>query len=245
MTFSLTGRCDRTKRLGIVVATSSPTVGVRVPFISRFGAVTLQAVADPRRGARCLDLLEGGMMAKGVIEEYLKGDYHVGARQLAVIDADGHCEGYTGESNLSWAGHLVGKNCVALGNTIVGRIVLDAMVETFEDSAGLGLEERLMRAIEAGRDAGGQVEGQTSAALKSHEVSESWPRVDLRVDISEEPVLELRRMFEWYEPLSEYYAERIKTPNPQRYRDFVRSKGLARIYGRPVAATWVSSRQPE
>jgi len=56
-------------------------------------------------------------------------------------------EGYTGESTLPWAGHLVGKNCVALGNTIVGHIVLDAMVETFEDIAGLGLEQRLMRAV--------------------------------------------------------------------------------------------------
>ena len=86
------------------------------------------------------------------------------------------------------------------------------MAEAFETSVQEPLEERLMRAIEAGRDAGGQHGGQFSAGIIVHDW-EVFPRVDLRVDHHDEPVGELRRILEIYKPLIPFYAQRPSDPS--------------------------------
>src|SRR5690606_15228188 len=77
-------------------------------------------------------------------------------RQLAVLDAEGRGAAYTGGRTRPWAGHLIGKGYVALGNVLAGGHVADAMAKAFEAAAGRPLADRLMLALEAGRDAGGQ-----------------------------------------------------------------------------------------
>ncbi|RUA31229.1 MAG: hypothetical protein DSY78_06910, partial [Chloroflexi bacterium] len=84
------------------------------------------------------------------------------------------------------------------------------------------LEERLLRSIEAGRDAGGQPEGQRSAALIVYRVEESYPWMDLRVDAHDEPVGELRRVYELYQPMADYYyylrpQDPANTPTQQEW----------------------------
>ena len=58
-TFTAVGRCPRTGRFGIAVATGEMGVGGRVPFISaNIGAVATQAYTDPRLGPLAIRLLE-------------------------------------------------------------------------------------------------------------------------------------------------------------------------------------------
>lgn len=90
-----------------------------------------------------------------------------------------------------------------LGNAISGEQVIVAMEEAFLRSSNEDLEERLHRSIEASRDAGGQPEGQRSAALVVYDCKD-FARVDLRVDLHEEPVGELRRIFDLYRPAIPY-----------------------------------------
>ena len=78
------------------------------------------------------------------------------------------------------------------------------------------LAERLMRAVEAGRDAGGQPEGQNSAALLVHG-AEPFPLVDLRVDLHDQPEAELRRLWDWFRPMVPYYVQRALTPTVPRW----------------------------
>jgi uncharacterized Ntn-hydrolase superfamily protein len=98
-----------------------------------------------------------------------------------------------------------------LGNAIASEQVIDAMEQAYLANPALDLEERLLRSIEAGRDAGGQPEGQRSAALVVYDRKE-FARVDLRVDLHEEPVGELRRIFEAYRPAIPYYDLRQVDP---------------------------------
>ena len=100
---------------------------------------------------------------------------------------------------------------MAMGNVLVSSRVVDAIAKEFEDSASEDLEDRLLRAIEAGRDAGGQHGGQTSAGLLVYD-REVFPRVDLRVDLHEEPIGELRRIFDVYKPQIEYFNLRPADP---------------------------------
>lgn len=89
-----------------------------------------------------------------------------------------------------------------------------------------------MRAIEAGRDAGGQVEGQTSAAILTFDRL-PFAYVDLRVDHAFEPIAELRRILDWHKPLLDYYVERASDYRMARHKDWLAERGIAREFGRP------------
>jgi uncharacterized Ntn-hydrolase superfamily protein len=236
MTFTIVGRCKRTGHRGIAMATSSPAVGSRCSFVSHAGAVAFQAIAEPRLGALSLRLLEQEYSPRKVISEVTSSDDWPGKRQIGIVDTEGRSSAFTGGDNMPWAGHIAGENFVAMGNLITGSQVVEAIAEVFHEKESDNLEARLMCAIEAGRDAGGQEEGQTSAAILTHG-DQSVSRCDLRVDISEEPVAELRRIFDWYEPLLPYYEERNRNPNVKRVKDHFKQLGLKRSYGKPVPVT--------
>ena len=236
MTFTIVGRCARTGVTGICMATSSPAVGNRCAFVSRDGAVGMQAVAEPRLGILGLRLLEGGYSPRKVIDQIVASDDWPGKRQIGIVDIDGRSAAFTGDANAEWAGHLNGPNYVAMGNLLRGQEVVAAIAEVFLESENEELEERLVRAIEAGRDAGGQEEGQTSASLLTFG-KETFSRCDLRSDISIEPVADLRRMYDWYKPLIPYFLERAHNPLLPGFKTHFASLGMERTYGQPVPVT--------
>jgi uncharacterized Ntn-hydrolase superfamily protein len=101
---------------------------------------------------------------------------------------------------------------VAMGNGLISERTASAMAETFRKTKGDDLEARLMSALEAGRDAGGQHGGQHSSALVVYR-NQEYPLVDLRVDEHDEPIAELRRVFDLYRPQIEYYETRPWQPD--------------------------------
>jgi len=204
-TFTIVGRCVRSGRLGVATATRSLAVGARVPHVRPgVGAVAIMAIADARLGYLALRLLETGYKALAVVEELVRADPYAEYRQLGVVDSDGFVAARTGRNNRPWAGHHLGENYVALGNVLKGEHVVAAMEEAFQRHGNEDLEERLLRGLEVGRDAGGQHGGQRSAALLVYD-DRPFARVDLRVDVHDEPVRELRRIFDVYRPAIPYY----------------------------------------
>lgn len=219
-TFSITARCPRTGRFGVAITTHAMAVTSRCPWVkSGVGAVTTQASTDPRLGPLGLRLLEMGFSAGKVLRELEASDPYIEHRQLAVVDRDGRAAARTGRENRDWAGHHVGDGFVAMGNALISERTCAAMVEAFQASTVEDLAERLLRAIEAGRDAGGQHDGQRSAGLIVYD-REVFPRVDLRVDLHAEPVGELRRIFDEYRPLTDYYTLRAANPTIGREADW-------------------------
>lgn len=229
MTFTIVGRCGTTGHMGICMATSSPAVGNRCSFISRDGAVAFQAVAEPRLGAAALRLVEARNSPRAVIGHMRAADDWPETRQIGIVDGDGRSAAFTGDSNIPWAGHRTGTGYVAMGNVLAGPQVVDAIEAAFLGSEGFPIEERLVRAIEAGRDAGGQEEGQVSASLITFG-PESFARCDLRVDLNAEPIAELRRIYDWYQPLIPYFLARTVDPRQPRYKDWLVQQGHRRAY---------------
>jgi uncharacterized Ntn-hydrolase superfamily protein len=86
------------------------------------------------------------------------------------------------------------------------------MVSTFEENEDQPLAERLMRAIEAGDAAGGELKQLKSAALLVVH-RESFPFVDLRVDLNSQPLVELRFLWELYQPQTDAYVVRAVDPD--------------------------------
>ncbi len=212
-TFTIVARCERTGMLGIGLTTREMAIGSRCPYgKARVGAVATQASTDPRLGHLALKLLGMGYSAPKALKELVDSDPHIERRQLGVVDKDGNSAAYTGSNLKDWAGHIIKKNYVAMGNSLVGEKTITAMADAFEASPEESLDESLMLAIEAGRDAGGQHGGQVSAALLVYDW-QVFPRIDLRVDHHDEPVGELRRLLELYRPLIPYYQQRPSDPS--------------------------------
>ncbi len=117
-----------------------------------------------------------------------------------MIDKEGRKAAFTGRETRVWKGHLTGDDYVVAGNLLVGAKVVEAMAHTFERSEAR-LAERLVKALEAGQEAGGDRRGKLSAALLAtgarHKKGQAI--LDLRVDRHENPVRELRRIFESYQ----------------------------------------------
>jgi uncharacterized Ntn-hydrolase superfamily protein len=213
MTFSIAGRCARTGMVGAVVTTSGMAVGSRCAWAEAgVGAALTQHRTDPRLGPRMLAALRRGLKPDAVLQELEKSEAGIGWRQLAVLAADGTAAFFNGANISSIHKGRVGRDCVAVGNIIRSTDVVDAMVETFEANAAQPLAERLMRAIEAGHEAGGELKQVKSAALVvAHK--ESFPFVDLRIDLSPRPLEELRFLWELYQPMAGDYVVRAVDPD--------------------------------
>ena len=196
MTFSIAARDTRNGMLGVATSSKALAAGGLVPYVrSGVGAIASQSFVNPYLGIDGLVLLEQGLPAERAIERLIEGDPGRDLRQLGIVDKEGRAAAYTGGRCIDWAGHVLGGGYVCLGNILEGEDVVKAMATAFERSADEDLPERLMRALEAGQDAGGDRRGRQSAGI--HVVaSEEYPWVNLRVDDNADPVPELRRIFE-------------------------------------------------
>jgi uncharacterized Ntn-hydrolase superfamily protein len=213
MTFSIAGRCARTGMLGVVVTTSSMAVGSRCAWAeANVGAVLTQHRTDPRLGPRILERLKRGSSPEAAIHDLERSDPDLGWRQLAVLGADGKGAVFNGDKITSVLNATVGRNCAAAGNILRNTAVVDAMISSFEENEDQPLAERLMRAIEAGDVAGGELKQLKSAALLVV-YRESFPFVDLRVDLNFQPLVELRFLWELYQPTADAYVVRAVDPD--------------------------------
>lgn len=223
-TFSLIGRCERTGMFGVAIATSEMAVGSRCIHVAPgVGAVITQASTNPRLGHLGLNLLRGGYSAPRVLEEIAASDQYVERRQLGCLDVTGLGAARTGAANKPWAGHRVEGNVVVAANMVAGPEVVDAMLLAFRRDPSLALWERLLSALEAGKAAGGQPDGEVSSGLYVVD-REPYAMVDLRVDLHPEPVAELRRLADRYFPLVGYYNLRPRDPNLPSAADWIASR---------------------
>lgn len=212
MTFSLVARCARTGQFGMVVTSSSPCVAARCCWVrARAGAVATQNVTDPGLGALGLEMLAHGYTARGVLEALVKVGEFPDYRQLTVIDGSGTTAHHSGAHVLGRNAVSEGVDCIAAGNLLSGTHVPAAMVAAFEHSAGEHLAERLLRALEGGLAVGGEEGDERSAGLEVAD-ARTWPIADLRVDWHEQPIEELRRVWQVFQPQMQDYVNRALNP---------------------------------
>ena len=225
-TFTAIGRCLRTGRLGIAVTTGELAVGGRVPYIKpNIGAVATQASTDPRLGPLAIELLALGYPAHRVLAELEASDPFVDRRQLGIIDRWGHTAVRTGAQNNAWAGHYTGDGWIVMANAVVSEDVVASMARAMDTSVDEELEVRLMQAIDGGTKAGGQPDGQRSAAILVYE-NAGYGIINLRVDDHVDPMEALWRVFNKMQPLIPYYKERPDNPEIGRVYDWARERGL-------------------
>ncbi|MYD75080.1 MAG: DUF1028 domain-containing protein [Gammaproteobacteria bacterium] len=213
MTFSIAGRCETTGMLGVAITTSSISVGARCPHArAGVGAVATQNVTDPSLAPELLDRLEAGMAAPEALDNLLRNLENSEYRQLVVVDCHGRTACHTGEKILGIHGESAGAGCYAAGNLLANKRVPEAMTGMFGSLPGVHLGERLMRSLQAGLDAGGEMGEVHSAALLVVD-AQPFPLVDLRVDWEDAGAVDrLRALWRAYEPQMLDYLTRAVNP---------------------------------
>ncbi len=112
-----------------------------------------------------------------------------------MLDAEGRFAQHTGAGCVAEAGGAVGEHCAAQGNMLSTAGTWERMVEAFEGAPG-ALAERLVAALRAGEDAGGDGRGSQSAAILVRTGPGLLAEVDLRVVDHAAPVDELARLLQ-------------------------------------------------
>lgn len=174
--------------------------------------------ANVRKGNSPLanQLLAQGFSANSVLHALLQDDAQSDYRQVAVMTRDGKVAAVTGEKVRSWCGEQVGVDHVVFGNGLAGEHVITAMAQGFLSDPDAPLSERLIQSLERGRDAGGQgfkspkkPERSACIVVYGDRNCSDW---DLRVDLHDHAVDELRRVYETFKPYQPFYNDRDFDP---------------------------------
>ena len=198
-TYSIVAFDPQTGDMGVAVQSHWFSVGTSVTWgEAGVGVIATQSFVNASFGPHGLELLKKGMSPQEVVDELIKRDDGRDYRQLAVLDSKGRAASYTGSKCIQPAGNIVGDGFSVQANLMSTDKVWPAMAEAFKNSKG-PLAERMLAALEAAQKVGGDIRGKQSAAMlvfRGKSTGKVWEDklVDLRVDDSPNPLVELKRL---------------------------------------------------
>jgi uncharacterized Ntn-hydrolase superfamily protein len=203
MTFSIVARSSDGQAHGVAVASKFLGVGAAVPAAeAEVGAIATQSYANLAYRPQGLALLRTGVPAAGVVAGLTAADDQRATRQLGVVGTAGEGATFTGADCHAWAGGAAGDGYAMQGNILTGPEVVAAMEHTWLDSVDEDrFARRLLAALRAGDEAGGDRRGRQSAAMLVVARGMGYGGtsdvvMDLRVDDHKDPLGELARLLD-------------------------------------------------
>jgi uncharacterized Ntn-hydrolase superfamily protein len=199
MTYSIVARDADTGELGAAIQSAAFCCGVGTVWVEAgVGAVVTQSFSDPSYGPLCLLALRTGATAAEALAGATRRDRRSPYRQVGVVAATGTAAAFTGRACIPQAGHVHRANVSCQANMMDRDTVWPAMLEAFRGATG-ALAERLVAALQAAQDEGGDWRGQEAGrvlVVRGDPTGSPWQDVicDVRVDNHPEPVAELRRL---------------------------------------------------
>ena len=196
MTWSIIAHEATTGMVGLAVSTCAFAVGARVPSIETgIGVVASQSFVNPFYGPQALALLKQGASAQEAVDAITTADEGRSQRQVHIMDNHFRFAAYTGDGCVDWCGHLIRDTFSVAGNMLAGPQVIEQTADFYAAHPELPFAQRLLLALKAGEDAGGDKRGKQSAALLIHD-QEDYAYLDIRVDDHADPLAELIRVEE-------------------------------------------------
>ena len=254
MTFSIVARSADGESWGVAVASKFLAVGSAVPAaVAGVGAIATQADANVAYKGQALAHLDDGATASVALQRLLEEDEGRDHRQVGIVDVDGNAASHTGASCLDWAGSLTGDGYAIQGNILTGSEVVEAMEAAWlATPPDAPLAHRLLAALAAGDEAGGDSRGRQSAALLVVEDGAGYGglddiAVDLRVDDAASsggtPIVELTRLLALNDLYLTASTEEEKVPvTPELEAEL---DELARATGARDLQAWVGTENYE
>ena len=211
MTLSIAAWDENNGQLGAAISSSSISVASRcLHWRPQVGIALSQNITDPRLGPRMLALLENDVTVENAIEATIRSTPFAHYRQLGLIDSQGNTGLFNGDALLGCFASATGRHCLATGNLLDNEAVPQAMIDSFEQTAG-SFGSRILNALKAGIDAGGEAGPLHSAGLLiGGDVS--WPLVEMRIDWDENPIEKMFAGWQVYEPQVNDYVNRALNP---------------------------------
>ncbi len=244
MTFSIVARSDDGESWGVAVASKFLAVGSAVPAaVAGVGAIATQAWVNVAYKGIVLAHLDDGATAQVALDRLLEEDDGRDHRQVGIVDVDGQAVSHTGPECLDWAGGVTGDGYAIQGNILAGEEVVAAMQAAFLASdVEVPLSQRLMAALRAGDEAGGDARGRQSAALLVVRDEAGFDgrddiEVDLRVDDHASPIDELDRLLGLHQHLNAEVPEDERVPDTPEL--FAEMDGRARALGHRSFVVWI------
>ena len=198
-TYSIVARDPATGEIGVAVQSHYFSVGPIVPWAEAgVGAVATQSLVLVDYGPKGLELMRQGLTAPQALAALVRIDSNPDVRQVAMIDSAGNIAAHTGPKCIPDAGQVVGDQFSVQANLMANDRVWPAMAAAYQSAAG-DLAERMLQALEAGQQAGGDIRGRQSAAMVvvcARSTGKPWRDriIDLRVEDAPDPLKELRRL---------------------------------------------------
>lgn len=241
MTFSIVAwdrHANSGPEWGVAVASKFLAVGSVVPAArAGAGAIATQSFANLTYTRVGIERLAGGEPAPVVLKSLLAEDPEREKRQVGIVDGEGEAVSFTGSECFDWAGHRVGDGYCCQGNILTDANVVESMERAFETTSG-DLATRMLAALSAGDEAGGDRRGRQSAALLVVRAGggyggETDVAIDLRVDDHPAPIPELSRVLELHRLIYPHPDDLSFLPVTEELALELRS--LLRSVGYPVA----------
>jgi len=195
MTFSLLSLDKSSGTLGGVTATGNLCVGGWVLRGHPHVGLTASQGAEPSVlwGEEALVQMQKGLSAPAAVDQVTRTDPRCDWRQLAAIDSDGRASAFSGNQNGTIIDEIVEDGLILTGNILSNKTVLARMRDTFIGS-DCPIEDKLIAALRAGAEAGGDSRGLMSAALLI--LPPDTPPLTLRVDFDEAPIDRLEALLQ-------------------------------------------------
>jgi uncharacterized Ntn-hydrolase superfamily protein len=162
--FAILAHDHLTGEYGVAAASNAPLIGMNLDFLDPdAGGVVVLGGPFLQLNETVLIALQEGLAPGTAIAVGLAADVDRESRQVLAITPEG-AAAFTGDELEGHAAHRAGEHFVIAGHRLANPHVLLAVEEAFETADG-PLADRLLRALAAGRDAGGEEDGSHSAAL--------------------------------------------------------------------------------
>lgn len=201
-TWSVVGVDPQTQAVGVAIAScvGEPAGSELLPqaaaVVPGWGAMAAQANYNQNTRDAVFEGLIAGNDPTELLAQVVALDPGQASRQYGVVDLELRRATFTGVGNTDYAGDLIGDTFTVQGNILVGPAVLEAAKEAFETAeldCEATLEDRLLRALEAGSSVGGDQRctpeqgGARAATLLMAHPTDSLDRPSLRIVIPSQP----------------------------------------------------------
>lgn len=178
--------------MGIGIVSGSVAVRTRVPWIKEdVGAIATQGYTRTRYGRKGLVLLSRGLNPHSTLQKLLQRDPAPEKRQIVILTPTGDRAVHDGSSCPGGRDLESRKNCVAIGNLLENEATVGEMAGAFEETDG-PLSKRILEALKAGAEFGGDRRGNRTAAL----VVRGRESLDIGIIESKEPLTELELKYQ-------------------------------------------------
>lgn len=198
-TYSIIALDAERGELGVAVQSHYFSVGSMAPAAETgVGVSVMQSFPKIAHGSTGMNLMRGGLSAPQALAEFLANDEAPEYRQVAMIDLQRHVAVHTGNRCVAEAGHSSGEYYSCQANMMRHDSVWSAMAQAYERATG-PLSRRLLAALRAAQDEGGDLRGCQSAALMVVKAEPTGAAaqdriIDLRVEDHPSPLKELDRL---------------------------------------------------